>query len=53
MKAIIAYFAGVLAIAVFLSQILVAFTGVLAMVNLGSKISGWVEKKFAAARQAA
>jgi len=53
MKAIVAYFVGVLAIAVFLSQILVAFTGVLAMANLGSKISGWVEAKFAAARQAA
>jgi len=53
MKAIVAYFAGVLAVAVFLSQILLAFTGVLALVNLGSKISGWVETKFAAARQAA
>jgi hypothetical protein len=53
MKAIVAYFAGVLAIAVFLSQMLLAFTGVLAMVNFGSKMSGWIEKKFAAARQAA
>ena len=53
MKAIIAYFAGVLAVAVFLSQILLAFTGVLAMMNFGSKISGWIEKKFAAARQTA
>jgi len=26
---------------------------VLAMVNFGSKIHGWAEKKFAAARQAA
>ena len=53
MKAIVAYFVGILAVAVFLSQILLAFTGVLAMVNVGSKISGWIEKKFAAARQAA
>jgi hypothetical protein len=53
MKAIIAYFVGVLAIAIFLSQILMAFTGVLAMVNFGSKIHGWVGKKFAATRQAA
>jgi len=53
MKAIVAYFAGVLAVAVFLSQILVAFAGVLAMVNFGSKISGWIEAKFGAARQAA
>ena len=53
MKAIVAYFVGILAVAVFLSQILLAFTGVLALVNLGSKISGWVETKFAAARQAA
>jgi hypothetical protein len=53
MKAIVAYFVGVLAIAIFLSQILVAFTGVLAMMNLGSKIHGWVGKKFAAAHQAA
>ena len=53
MKAIIAYFVGVLAVAVFLSQILLAFTGVLAMMNLGSKMRGWAEKKFAAARQAA
>jgi len=52
MKAIIAYFVGVLAIAIFLSQILVAFTGVLAIVNLGSKMRGWAGKKFAAARQA-
>jgi hypothetical protein len=53
MKAIVAYFVGVLAIAIFLSQILVAFAGVLAMVNFGSKIRGWIEKKFAAAGQAA
>ena len=52
MKAIVAYFAGVLAMAIFLSQILVAFTGVLAIVNLGSKMRGWAGKKFAAARQA-
>jgi hypothetical protein len=50
MKAIIAYFVGVLAIAIFLSQMLLAFTGVLAMVDFGSKIQGWVGKKFAAAR---
>jgi len=53
MKAIVAYFVGVLAIAIFLSQILVAFTGVLAIVNLGSQIRGWAGKKFATARQAA